>query len=287
MEIADRVSWDPIIGNERVVEVCEKPAHKDKFVVEKQNFRCAFCGMKTDLRKLVAFQFCYYYGRYGCATCITGKQHIIPARILFHWDFRLYPVSNIANEFLEKTEMCPIYHPKLLCPRFLEESSKMSSLRKVEELRYSISLVMECIDGCNEPDCASHRRKIRAQYHQTRLHLFGATGDYSLHDFVEISSTKVDNMEHYLKAVFVQTKFHCENCKNNCRRKFSTCLLCKDQNPVFPWYVDYIVCCEDCQKLFHKKCCKSNTKCPSCSSPLVPARASFSLNGLMTSPSVC
>ena len=222
---------------------------------------------------------------------MTGKSNIIPARIIFQWDFRTFPVSNMAKEFIEKTEFKPIYNPRVLCPRFLE-SGKMGCMSKIEELRLKISHVMECIDACSEHDAVKYKAKIRSHFHRTRTHLFHATGNYSLQDFVEISSTRVDNMEHYLKQILAQTKYHCERCEAQCRRKYRPCLLCKDASLVYPWNIDYVVSCENCQHLLHKKCAdnrKSGVTCPKCKTSFVTSKISNRLTGITSnSPnSVC
>ena len=289
-EIKDRLSWEPIIGNEKVVEVCDKPQNPFLHMRDEQNMRCAFCGLKTDSNRYVGFQFCFYYGKFGCNTCVTGKTNIIPAKIIFNWDFHQFAVSNLAKEFFEQTEFKPIYNPRVLCPRFLEESSKMAIMRRIEDLRLKISLVMECIDACDVPDAVRYKSKIRSHFHKTRTHLFEATGNYSLQDFVEISSTRVDNMEHYLKQILAQTKYHCERC-SFCRQRYKLCLLCKDKELVFPWYNDSVVSCENCQRVFHKKCAdrKASLICPSCNSSTIATKTSRRLTGIVSnSPnSVC
>ena len=254
------------------MDVREKPqtaAQRDKFIFEVQGLRCAFCGLKTDLRKLISFQFCNYYGRYGCNTCITDLTNIIPARIIHYWDFRAYIVSKCAKEFLEKTKYAPIYYPKSICPRFFEEAGKTADLRKVDEYRYKISLVVERLQSCPTPASRTPRNKLfGSHYHQTRSHLLSATGNYSLQDFVEITSSRVDNMEHYLNLIYTQSKHHCENCYDHCRRFYFPCALCRDSQPVFPWYTENVVCCSNCSKCYHKKCCKNTTTCFECSSTL-------------------
>ena len=53
------------------------------------------CHAKTHLSALLPSVFgmartCYYTGKYYCHECHLQELRIIPARVLFNWDFKRY-----------------------------------------------------------------------------------------------------------------------------------------------------------------------------------------------------
>ena len=35
-----------------------------------------------------SFRWCHYTGKFFCTGCHSANTHVIPARIIHHWDFR-------------------------------------------------------------------------------------------------------------------------------------------------------------------------------------------------------
>ena len=47
---------------------------------------------------------CKYSGQYYCFDCHLGDERVIPARVLFNWDFRKHKVCVASCEFLDSIE---------------------------------------------------------------------------------------------------------------------------------------------------------------------------------------
>ena len=94
----------------------EKPKKKLAAMMG-QKMMCAGCGMKVETRYHKSFRFCNYLGRfrlflaacfvpvncllrYFCTGCHENQGAIIPARVIYHWDFKKYPVSNFSLDIL-------------------------------------------------------------------------------------------------------------------------------------------------------------------------------------------
>lgn len=53
-----------------------------KTVIQKQNFRCAGCGMRISPNYMKNFRYCSYLGKYHCTGCHRNQVSIIPAKVL-------------------------------------------------------------------------------------------------------------------------------------------------------------------------------------------------------------
>jgi len=93
-----------------VVEI--KPRKSMRQLLEIQHYTCAGCHThldagKTLLREIVQTfgwnkpRFCEYTSQLFCASCHTNDTVVLPAKVLHHWDFSLYPVSQLAKAYLE------------------------------------------------------------------------------------------------------------------------------------------------------------------------------------------
>ena len=49
-------------------------------------------------------KLCKYNGQYYCFDCHLGDERVIPARVLFNWDFRKHKVCVASCEFLDSVE---------------------------------------------------------------------------------------------------------------------------------------------------------------------------------------
>lgn len=67
---------------------------------------------------LFIYSLCGLSGRYFCANCtvVSGKEWVVPARILLNWDFKRYSVSKRAAIFLSEIQHHPLLDLKTLNP---------------------------------------------------------------------------------------------------------------------------------------------------------------------------
>ena len=74
-----------------------------------QKFRCAGCGLTVELNYVQRFRYCNYLGKYFCHSCHGNSDSIVPAHVLWKWDFKRLPISNFARELLEDIRTDPLY----------------------------------------------------------------------------------------------------------------------------------------------------------------------------------
>lgn len=97
----------------KIALMVEMRFHKSvRQLLEEQRHTCAGCHRNLDSGKSLMQDFvqtlgwgnprlCEYTGQLFCATCHTNDTAVLPARVLHHWDFSLYPVSQLAKAYLE------------------------------------------------------------------------------------------------------------------------------------------------------------------------------------------
>ena len=68
-------------------------------------------------------RFCEYTGKYHCHSCHSNEVSVIPARILFDWNFDNYRVSNRAKQFIEVLWREPIFDVLALNKQLYEVKS--------------------------------------------------------------------------------------------------------------------------------------------------------------------
>lgn len=89
-----------------------RPLKSMKRMLDEQHYRCAGCHRnfddgRTRMQELVQAlgwgkpRLCEYSGQLFCSSCHANDTAVLPARVLHHWDFTRYPVSQLAKSFLD------------------------------------------------------------------------------------------------------------------------------------------------------------------------------------------
>ena len=93
--------------------IVEIPPNKSvRQLLEAQHYTCAGCHKHFDDGKTLIWDFvqtfgwgkprlCEYTGQLFCSSCHTNDTAVLPARVLHHWDFTHYPVSQLAKSYLD------------------------------------------------------------------------------------------------------------------------------------------------------------------------------------------
>ncbi len=53
-------------------------------------------------------KLCKFNGQHYCSECHRDDERIIPARVLFNWDFRPHKVCMASCEYLDGMEHAPV-----------------------------------------------------------------------------------------------------------------------------------------------------------------------------------
>ncbi|XP_058099228.1 uncharacterized protein LOC131243720 isoform X2 [Magnolia sinica] len=247
-----------------LVEV--QPRKSVKQLLEAQYYTCAGCHKpldvgKTLMRGLVQTfgwgkpRLCEYTGQLFCASCHTNETSVLPARVLHHWDFSLYPVSQLAKAYLES-----IYDQPMLCVSAVNPFlfSKVPALLHVMGIRKKIGAMLPYLR-------CPFRRSIQRSL-GTRRYLLESNEFFALRDLVDLS-----------KGAFAALPFMVETVSRKILEHIAQrCLVCCDvgipcgarqacEDPsslIFPFQELEITRCSSCDAVFHKPCFGKLAGCP-------------------------
>ncbi|CAL9082667.1 unnamed protein product [Musa acuminata var. zebrina] len=243
-----------------------KPRKSMQQLLELQHCTCAGCHKQLDVTKTLLGElvqtlgwrrprFCEYTGQLFCASCHTNDTSVLPAKVLHHWDFSLYPVSQLAKAYLES-----IYDQPMLCVSAMNPFllSKVPALLHVMGIRKKISAMFPYI-RC--PFRTSIQRGLGF-----RRHLLESNDFFALRDLVDLS-----------KGAFAALPIMLETVSNKILEHITQqCLVCYDtgvpcaarqvcddpMSLIFPFQEAEAARCGSCGSIFHKPCLAKVIICP-------------------------
>ncbi|KAJ4868962.1 Phox (PX) domain-containing protein [Raphanus sativus] len=121
-------------------------------------------------------RLCEYTGQLFCSSCHTNDMSVLPARVLHHWDFNPYPVSQLAKSYLDSIHEQPMLCVSAVNP-FL--SSKVPALNHIMSIRKRITIML--------PYVHCPFRKTLNKGLSTRRHLLESTDFFALRDLIDLS----------------------------------------------------------------------------------------------------
>ncbi|XP_068638891.1 uncharacterized protein [Aristolochia californica] len=247
------------------------PRKSMKQLLEAQNYMCAGCHKQLEdadtlMKELVKAlvwgkpRLCEYTGQLYCASCHTNDTAVLPARVLHHWDFSLYPVSQLAKAYLES-----IYDQPMLCVSAVNPFlfSRVPALRHVMAIRKKLGAMVSYIR-------CPFRRSIQRGL-GSRRYLLESNEFFALRDLVDLSKgafsglpVLVENISRKILEHITQQCLVCCDTGIACGARQA----CEDPSSfIFPFQEDEIKRCQSCNKVFHKACYGKLTGCP-CGKPL-------------------
>uniref|UniRef100_A0A915PV34 Rubicon Homology domain-containing protein n=1 Tax=Setaria digitata TaxID=48799 RepID=A0A915PV34_9BILA len=229
-------------------------------LLEEQQYRCGGCGIKVSKVYCRRMRYCDYYGKVFCQRCHQGAKSRIPARVIYQWSFKEYPVSDIAYRFLLDNHRQPVINASAIDSHFY---SRIRRLKKIRELRVKLVHVWSYIRLCNIA-----RETITNLYS-----IFSTIPNYMLSDADVYSMEDLENVRkgelfRIISPLVQYGQYHIEGCEH-CRAQAFVCELCDQKNDLlFPFQAEYVDRCEECGSLSHQKCAtkrrKSGKPCPKC-----------------------
>ncbi|KYR00061.1 RUN domain-containing protein [Tieghemostelium lacteum] len=226
---------------------------KPKFT-EMNNQLCPSCNAFLDKLGFFKVRFCYYTGKHFCNNCHHNEKALIPARILFRWDFKLYTVSDLAKTYLTIHQSTPFdifqFNPDVY--------NLSSNLQRVLMMRRKLFFIYEYIETCRNKAQLSDQSTLKEYFIKDDVNL------YSLFDLDQVSTGLLENV---VENALLKYVHHVSKTCETCRGKGFICEYCGDgDNLIFSWMkldINLINQCEKCHSLSHKKCGKKAT-CPKC-----------------------
>lgn len=219
-----------------------------------QNYECAECSRAIGTLFGPA-KICAYTKRYYCEECHLDEAVVIPAKVMYNWDFRQFRVCHKAKLFLDSVNIEPIIDVKSFNADlydFAPSLREVFDLRK--QLRYMDAYLITCADSKSKAKATFDKMVWPRDYLHCRIDM------YSVRDLEEINSGKLIAV---LKATTKFARDHILGCVL-CSGKGFICEVCKEDRPIYPFDLDQIMQCKECFTVFHLDCSVKIPKCPKC-----------------------
>ncbi|XP_039960797.1 run domain Beclin-1-interacting and cysteine-rich domain-containing protein [Bactrocera tryoni] len=227
----------------------DHPSTSRKELIQKQNNRCAGCGMRVSRQYISSFRYCTYLGKYHCTGCHRNQISPIPAKILHSWDFKCYPVSVFAYRLLDQMYTYPLFYVPDLNPALYINNKALLNARKK---RVHLKFVKDFVKTC--------RFAVREQVYFESIpeHIANDADVWSLSDFIDVRNK---SMQHSIDQLIDKCEHHIFNCVLCTARGFH-CEYCQKDQVIYPWLKN-VFRCDRCGSCFHLNCWKltSNTCC--------------------------
>ncbi|XP_044740811.1 uncharacterized protein LOC123302091 [Chrysoperla carnea] len=222
--------------------------------LDQQKYNCSACGNTLGISfGQPKYKICGLTGDYYCSECMSDELHIIPARVLFNWDFRKYQVSKRAHLFLTEYKNHPFINIKIINQKIYSLINKMSDLH---ELRIQMNYLRAYLYTCREPIIEQLKRQIwPREYLYETIHL------YSISDLELINNNNQLIMQ--LKSLVQFARNHVLTCWL-CSQKGFICELCSNNQILYPFDLDTTLRCEVCNAVYHRQCLQTSSECPKC-----------------------
>lgn len=230
------------------------PAPIRKEIMEKQNYKCAGCGMRVATKYASKFRYCDYLGKYFCTGCHKNQVSLIPARVLYKWDFNRYPVSTFSYKLLEQMYADPLFRIFDLNKGITKLCKNLDFIRKY---RLGLCYLKEYIFTCRFGETVQERlEQDLPPYFLIRPE------EYSLDDLVNIKSGEMKTKLKFLVDICCRHTFECKLCL----ARGYICEICKADEVIFPWQMRIVSRCNKCSTCYHLKCWNPATfkTCPKC-----------------------
>ncbi|KAK1564917.1 hypothetical protein Q3G72_014662 [Acer saccharum] len=247
-----------------IVEV--RPYKSIKQMLEAQHYTCAGCHRHFDdgmtlMQDLVQTfgwgkpRLCEYTGQLFCSSCHTSETAVLPARVLHHWDFTHYPVSQLAKSYLDSVHDQPMLCVSAVNPFLF---SKVPALQQVMGLRKKIGSMLPHVR------CPFRRSVYKGL--GSRRYLLESNDFFSLRDLIDLSKgpfaalpVMVENVSRkILEHITEQCLICCDVGVPCCARQ-----ACNDPSSlIFTFQEGEVEKCKSCEAVFHKPCFRKLTYCP-------------------------
>lgn len=179
--------------------------------------------------------------RFICSDCVSEEYSIIPAFIIKKWNFKKFQISKAAKETIEKWYDKPVIHIKQKDP-LIRLSHPVNECLILKRKIHKIFDLMKCEDY----------DKFVIQTLGDYKHFVLKESLFSLRDLVDIYENRMQD-----KLIEFLHKFetHLLNECASCDYKGGNCMMCLSDEIIYAYDIEKIFFCNECKKLFHKKCC--------------------------------
>ena len=221
-----------------------------------QNYECAECTRAIGTIFGPA-KLCGYTKKYYCDECHLDDTSVIPARVVYNWDFNQYKVCRKVKTFMKSMAYEPIIEATSLSNDTIEFSSELKECLKLrKELMFMNAYLTTCLSR-KKPNAKKQFNKLL----HPRTYLVEEDAKFAISDFEDMHSGKLKSlMTEAAKLARNHILKDCVLCSN---RGF-ICELCRQGAPLYPFNLGSIMQCQKCFVVFHLECSKDITSCPKC-----------------------
>ncbi|TRY62922.1 hypothetical protein TCAL_05139 [Tigriopus californicus] len=198
-------------------------------------------------------EVCHYTSQYYCDDCHFGETSLIPAKVVYNWDFTKFKVCREAKIFLKAMFIEPIIDVKTFNASLLEFAPELD---EVYILRKRLHYVHAYLATCREVKVKDKFVNILSP----RQYLFDDVDKYSLQDLEQVKSGQMAKL---LKQALQLGESHVLKCVL-CSQKGFICEVCKTPKPIYPFHLEEISQCQQCFTVFHSDCSEKLDNCPKC-----------------------
>ncbi|EDV37112.1 uncharacterized protein Dana_GF13287 [Drosophila ananassae] len=231
-----------------VAQLCQLPREPG---LNAQGFLCKSCQHPLGIG-YSNFQVCAFSGAYYCNNCMDVETQLIPARIIYNWDFRKYSVSKRAATFLAEFRAQPFLDMQLLNPSIYFASDAMAELQSLRiRLNFIRAYLYTCAPGSIE---------VLQNQFSGREYLYEHIHQYSIADLGLIQRGVLCQQ---LQKAFKLGEAHVLKCRL-CQLKGFICEICQSPRVLYPFHISTTYRCLTCGAVFHAECLNEKQPCPRC-----------------------
>jgi len=231
-------TWIPP-ENKLILKIPQKPKNF-RTGIETQNWLCYTCGNKVNPKYISTFRYCNYFGKYCCTTCHQNEQHVLPANIIYRWDFKEFKISTHALQILTQISDKSVINIYEENPVLLK---KVTSLRQALTLREKSILTSPYIRTCRFAENLKSDLDDMLKLEKPEV--------FSLNDFCSIRLGIY--LKRLKKQLEVAVKHIVESDCPLCLAKGFYCEKCRKSDLIFP-FQNGVYQCPNCFACFHEKC---------------------------------
>ncbi|KAD4385714.1 hypothetical protein E3N88_25883 [Mikania micrantha] len=243
-----------------------RPRQSMRQMLEGQHYTCAGCHKYFDdgttlLREFVQTfgwgkpRVCEYSSQVFCSFCHINETAILPARVLHWWDFKEYPVSQLAKSYLDSIHDKPMLCVSAVNPFLF---SKIPPLQHVINIRKRIGRMLPYVR-------CPFRRSIYKGV-GSRRYILESSDFFALKDLVDLSKGVFSALPVMVETISKKIVNHITD----------ECLICYDvgvpcgarqtcddpSSLIFPFQEGEVERCKSCELVYHKACFKKMAVCP-------------------------
>ena len=105
--------------------------------LDRQNYQCDECTRAIGTIFGPA-KLCSYTKHYYCEECHTDEVSVIPARIVYNWDFKEYKVCRKSKVFLRALSVEPIIDASTFTKTLFNYAKELEDVLKLRKVYISI-----------------------------------------------------------------------------------------------------------------------------------------------------